>query len=761
MNTINDINDNELIFALDIGTRSVIGIVGHRVDNVFKVLAMEKQEYTTRVVQDGQIEHIAETAITAGIVKIRLEETLGRKLTNVYIAAAGRSLMTEQVVTEMAVDKEVISEEFVRRLEFSAVEQAIEKISSENDRSFYYVGHTVQKYVLDEYLLANLVDHKGEIARAFIIATFLPQEVVESLCATMKRIGLKISGLTLEPIAAMNVVIPSEIRKLNLALCDIGAGTSDIAICKGGSVIGYTMATIAGDEITETIMEACLVDFEEGERIKFELSSNENSPTVTYHNVLGKEEVVPRETLLITLNNTIKCLADTISERILEMNGEAPAAVFLSGGGSYTPNLSTFISEKLDLDANKVAIGSNVYMKKLVESEIDIFAPDFATPVGIAVTAMQQASSNTFNVKLNGQDVHLFNLVDTSVYAILQVSGHKYTDLVGKIGKNLRFMFDGEEKIIRGDVANPATVSINGKDAALGDTVKPGDFVSFTPALSGNNARCYVSNLVDENTCYRVTVNGKIVRAGKVITINGTAVDPETEIFESDELLSYNITTLADLRGILVDFPDDYELCVNNTFRDDNYVLCDGDDIQIVARSRRAETKAKTTRGVTISNTTSTTITKMQTPTREKDETPVVSEPVVEPIVEPIAEPTPVVEPVIEPIIEPVVQPVAEPEPIAEPMVNTSVFDPIPDTIEKTDPLIPANSIKVIVNNKNILLPPKDDGTKYLFLDMIALSDIDPNNPQGNIMLRLNGLEPSYLQEIFDGDKIDVYWDNK
>ena len=123
------------------------------------------------------------------------------------------------------------------------------------------MGYTVSGYLLDRYPLTTLKGHTGQQLEADVVATFLPSEVVESLYAVMEAAGLEVASLTLEPIAALNAVIPAELRLLNLVLCDIGAGTSDIAVCRDGAVVGYTMATIAGDEITEALMRQYLVDF--------------------------------------------------------------------------------------------------------------------------------------------------------------------------------------------------------------------------------------------------------------------------------------------------------------------------------------------------------------------------------------------------------------------------------------------------------------------------------------------------------------------
>ncbi|MFQ9918685.1 MAG: cell division FtsA domain-containing protein [Flavonifractor plautii] len=78
---------------------------------------------------------------------------------------------------------------------------------------------------------------------------------------------------------------------------DIGAGTSDIAVCRDGSVVGYTMATVAGDEITEALMRACLVDFPTAEAMKLELG---RSKSVSFTDILGLEQTLPAEELFLS-----------------------------------------------------------------------------------------------------------------------------------------------------------------------------------------------------------------------------------------------------------------------------------------------------------------------------------------------------------------------------------------------------------------------------------------------------------------------------
>ena len=62
---------------------------------------------------------------------------------------------------------------------------------------------------------------------------------------------------------------------LNLALIDVGAGTSDICITNDGSIVAYGMIPSAGDGLTEVIAKHCLVDFDGAETIKRQLGEKD------------------------------------------------------------------------------------------------------------------------------------------------------------------------------------------------------------------------------------------------------------------------------------------------------------------------------------------------------------------------------------------------------------------------------------------------------------------------------------------------------
>ena len=96
-----DTGKENLIFGLDIGTRSIVGTVGYRTSaREFVAVAQSVRFHETRAMLDGQIHDIGKVGSTISYVKKRLEERLDKELGEVCIAAAGRVLRTVTVNVE-------------------------------------------------------------------------------------------------------------------------------------------------------------------------------------------------------------------------------------------------------------------------------------------------------------------------------------------------------------------------------------------------------------------------------------------------------------------------------------------------------------------------------------------------------------------------------------------------------------------------------------------------------------------------------------
>ncbi len=499
--------DAELVFALDIGTRSIIGVAGRVVDERLEVLAIEKEEHGRRAMLDGQIEDIGQVAKVARRVTERMEQKLGCRLRRVCVAAAGRALRTEKGHYAMDLPQvSRIDSDLISHLESGAVSDAEERLKEGEDsqRRFYLVGYTVSSYLLDRYPLTSLKDHNGQQMEADVVATFLPSEVVESLYTVMEAAGLEVASLTLEPIAALNAVIPAELRLLNLVLADIGAGTSDIAVCRDGAVVGYTMATIAGDEITESLMRQYLINFSTAERMKMQLEE----PTITYRDVLGLEQTVPAPQVREALMGSAKSLAQEIAQRVVDINGASPSAMFLAGGGSKLVGLRELVAQCLDMDDRRVALAGNNYEISAFSQEYELNDPEYATPLGIAVSAGLGLISDSYRILLNGQPAKLFRSGTLTVLDLLMMNGYTSADLLGRTGKSLSVTLDGQRLTFRGESAVPCTLKLNGEDTAPSAVVYAGDAIEFIPAVSGQSAERTAQDLLGEDFLGGVLING-------------------------------------------------------------------------------------------------------------------------------------------------------------------------------------------------------------------------------------------------------------
>lgn len=500
----------DVVFALDIGTRSIIGLVGRPEGEHLRVLAIEKEEHGKRAMLDGQIEDIDQVSKVARRVTDRLEAKLGFPLRQVCVAAAGRALRTERGRYNLHLPEvQRVTSELINQLESSAVSQAEETLSknqTEHQR-FYLVGYTVSSYQLDRYPLTTLKGHNGQELDAEVVATFLPSEVVESLYTVMEAAGLEVASLTLEPIAALNAVIPADLRLLNLVLADIGAGTTDIAVCRDGAVVGYTMATTAGDEITEALMRQYLVDFATAERMKMQLSE----PTITYRDVLGLEQGVPGPQVREALLGAAKALAQEIAQRVVAINGAPPSAMFLAGGGSKLLGLMEQVAQELEMDERRVALAGNNYDISAFSHEYELNDPEYATPLGIAVSAGLGLISDSYRIMLNGQPAKLFRSGALTVLDLLMMNGYTSADLLGRTGRSLSVTLDGRRLTFRGQSATPCTLRLNGEETAPSHLVYAGDAIEFTPAVPGPSAERRVCDLVGEDFLGGVLRNGRPV----------------------------------------------------------------------------------------------------------------------------------------------------------------------------------------------------------------------------------------------------------
>ncbi len=547
----------ELVFGLDIGTRSIVGTVGYKNStNGFVAVAQVAIEHETRAMIDGQIHDIGQVAATISKIKEQLEKMTGRTLQQVCIAAAGRVLKTVEADATMSFSNEtVVTNEHIYTLNMLGVENAYDILRKEmasDDVKFYCVGYSVKQYYQNDYPISNLEGHKATQIRTEIIATFLPDEVVDGLYAAVERAGLYVANLTLEPIAAINVAIPEKFRLLNIALVDVGAGTSDISITKDGSIIAYGMIPFAGDELTETIAKKYLTDFTEADHMK---CASTYADEVEYHDIMGLSQKIPSQEIIDTVADTVKMITQNVSDRIKELNGGKPvSAIFVVGGGGKVGGFVENLAQFQGLPKERVALRGAEVLRDVTFLQKNIEVDSLlVTPIGICLNYYEQKNNFIF-VTVNDERIKLYdNNKLTIMDAAMQV-GYPNEDLFPKRGKTITYYVSGEKRMARGENGEAAVVLLNGHETGINTPIASNDKIEIQASTRGKDAGMPVGKLPEFKSTLTFIFNGNTITCSRFVSVNDILVSEFHEIQDEDhvEILDfYTLKQVMELMDIL------------------------------------------------------------------------------------------------------------------------------------------------------------------------------------------------------------------
>lgn len=567
------------VFGLDIGTRNIVGTVGYLTgDDEFNVVAQCVRQHETRAMLDGQIHDIGRVARTISVVKKELEDQIGEPLSEVCIAAAGRVLKTVTTHVEYEYAEEtVVSAEDIHTLNLLGIESAQDKLKEQNDTryKFYCVGYSVMKYYLNDDLFISIEGHKANKIGEDVIVTFLPEDVVDGLYSAVGQAGLTVANMTLEPIAAINVAIPENFRMLNIALVDVGAGTSDISITREGSIIAYGMIPYAGDELTELIVQHFLVDFKTAEAMKLASTTDRE---VTYEDIMSISHTIPADEIWDLVQPTVDKITTEVAAKIKELNGDKTvSACFVVGGGGKIHGFTEALAEKLDLPAERVALRGEEVLKEVNFEQEDIKKdPLLVTPIGICLNYYEQ-KNNFIMVRFNGERLKLYdNNRLTIVDAALQ-AGFPNDQLFPKRGTPINFTVNGAARIARGEAGEPAIVTLNGDPANINTPLVPNCEITIEPSTAGEDAVYTVGQLEEYHEAnITVYVNGKMIVCPKFVQVNGSLEPASYEIKEGDEIETRNYYTVGQVAEFMdVEVDHDHDILVNNRVGDFDTLVYD------------------------------------------------------------------------------------------------------------------------------------------------------------------------------------------
>lgn len=736
------------VFGLDIGTRNVVGTVGYQTDDKeFVVTAQYVREHETRAMLDGQIHDIGRVAKTIKEVKDELEKQTGQPLEEVCIAAAGRVLKTVTTHVEYEYAQEsVVTGEDVHTLDLLGIEKAQEALKEVNDTSykFYCVGYSTVKFFLNDEVFISLEGHKANKIGEDIIVTFLPEDVVDGLYAAVGQAGLSVANMTLEPIAAINVAIPENYRMLNIALVDVGAGTSDISITRDGSIIAYGMIPHAGDELTEVIVQHFLVDFNMAESIKLQSTT---SDTVTYKDIMSIEHTIPAQDVWDVAAPVVDNIAQEVSTKIRELNGDKTvSACFVVGGGGKIHGFTEKLAEDLDLPEERVALRGEEVLGDVTFEQEDIKKdPLLVTPIGICLNYYDQRN-NFIMVRFNGERIKLYdNNRLTIVDAALQ-AGFPNDELFPKRGTPINFTVNGVARLVRGETGEGAVVTMNGKPASINTPLEPNSEIIIEPSTAGEAAEYKISQLDEYNhSVITFVINGRKVSCPRFVQVNGRLEPEDYSIRENDVIETrnyYTVRQIAQFMDLVID--TDQMIFVNNEEADldtlvyENFSVEWKTDEYGVARidnNNYNDTQESDSDDASV-------LAEQDANSTESDNTVTrTSEQMMNQVLDELHD-------------EFAKEAEASAVPENELPENELPKNDIQEEIHEEDSS--ENTVTVIVNGEPVELSGKDT---YIFVDIFTHISFDLQAGKGRaIATVINGRDAQFSEELHEGDKIELYW---
>lgn len=584
-------------------------------------------------------------------------------------------------------------------------------------------------------MFISLEGHKANKIGEDIIVTFLPEDVVDGLYAAVGQAGLSVANMTLEPIAAINVAIPENYRMLNIALVDVGAGTSDISITRDGSIIAYGMIPHAGDELTEVIVQHFLVDFNMAESIKLQSTT---SDTVTYKDIMSIEHTIPAQDVWDVAAPVVDNIAQEVSTKIRELNGDKTvSACFVVGGGGKIHGFTEKLAEDLDLPEERVALRGEEVLGDVTFEQEDIKKdPLLVTPIGICLNYYDQRN-NFIMVRFNGERIKLYdNNRLTIVDAALQ-AGFPNDELFPKRGTPINFTVNGVARLVRGEAGDGAVVTMNGKPASINTPLEPNSEIVIEPSTAGEAAVYKISQLDEYNhSVITFIINGRRVSCPRFVQVNGELEPEDYSIRENDVIETrnyYTVRQIAQFMDLVID--TDQMIFVNNeeagldTLVYENFSVEWKTDEYGVARidnNTYNDTQESDTDEASV-------LAEQDANSTESDNTV-----------------TRTSEQMMNQVLDELHDDFAkEAEASAVPENELQKND-----IQEEDSS--ENTITVIVNGEPVELSGKDT---YIFVDIFTHISFDLQAGKGRaIATVINGRDAQFSEELHEGDKIELYW---
>lgn len=374
-----------LIVGLDIGTSKVVVVVAEILqDGRHEVIGLGQSE--SRGLKKGMVVNIEATVESIQRALEEAELMTDCKIRNVYTGIAGSHIRSFNSSGMVAIkDKEVSAAD---------VSRVIETAKAVNIPTDQQLLHTVPQ----EFVVDNQEDVREPIGMSGIRLEVKVHIVtgavsaVQNIVKCVRRCGLEVSDLILQPMASADAVLTPDERELGVVLVDIGSGTTDVAVFTEGAIRHTAVIPIAGDQITNDIAMALRTPTLEAEEIKLRYGLAKQilaDPAETLE-VPGLGDRHPRtlsrQALAAVIEPRVEELFALVHQVVRESGYEEvlSSGIVLTGGSVMMPGM---IELAEDIFLKPARLGVPEYSGQLADV---VRSPRYSTVLGLLLEAKKQ-----------------------------------------------------------------------------------------------------------------------------------------------------------------------------------------------------------------------------------------------------------------------------------------------------------------------------------------------------------------------------------
>jgi len=374
------IKKEKYLVGLDIGTHKVCTVIGE-VNQMGEVEVIGVGITESQGLRRGVVVNLEAAVNTIRASVEEAELMAGFEIEAAFVGVAGahiKGINSKGVIPVPAKDR------VITRNDVNRVLEAASAISLPGDRK---ILHTIpQEYIVDgQEGILDPVGMCGTRLEANVHIVTALTTSIQNVANCVNRAGLAVEGTILEQIAASEAVLSPDEKELGVAIIDIGGGTTDVAIFRGGSICHSAVLPSAGDHFTRDIAVGIRTNIKEAERIKKEYgcahpSLVKEDETFEVPGIGGrKPRVISRKSLVEIIQPRAEEIMNLVSLEIKRVgyHRSLNSGVVLTGGGALLPGILEVAEEVFQLP---VRLG----MPQGVSGLIDVVkSPIYSTAVGL------------------------------------------------------------------------------------------------------------------------------------------------------------------------------------------------------------------------------------------------------------------------------------------------------------------------------------------------------------------------------------------